>query len=170
MAFTPDGKTLVCVEDQSVVLIWNAATGKLVRQLTNGKRGFFGLRSDPFSPDSKLLAVNDGDDRNVLIYELATGKLLRSVNNGGGEQCFNLFSPDNQLLATFSDGARTICVWEVASGKKLSTFAFELEQIWSGAMAFSPDSKALAFASGRYIKLGDVHSGKEIHSGNEKKE
>jgi WD40 repeat protein len=155
MAFSPDGKTLVGVVDQNTLFTWNVSTGKLVRRLDNGRAGFFGIRADPFSPDSKLFAVNDADDRNVLVHEAATGKLLLSVSNGRGEHCYNLFSPDNRLLATLSDGGRTTCIWEVVSGKKLNQFAFKLERITSDAMAFSPDSTTFAFASGKFIELKD---------------
>src|SRR4051812_47605366 len=77
------------------------------------------------------------------------------------------FSPDGKYLASAEANGRTrgapenrLRVWELPSGKEvLSTTDTE------GALAFSPDSKSLATACKRVVRVLDVASGKEIMTG-----
>jgi WD40 repeat protein len=158
--FSPDGKTLIGLAEESEIFIWNAATGKLVRRLENGNAGFR-LRGPTFSPDGKLFTVNDNRDANVLIFEVATGKLLRSVSNGGLHNAC-VFSPDSKLL--LAPAINEVCVWEVATGNKVCRFDVTLGP--DGAepsVAFSPDGKRIAFTDDRLIRVGDVATGKLLH-------
>ena len=63
MVFSPDGKLLAVTSNAPTfqVQLWNAATGRLVRQF--GKAG--GAAKLAFSPDSKLLAV--GGDLDIKL-------------------------------------------------------------------------------------------------------
>lgn len=73
IAFHPDGKHLFSAGRDQLVKIWQLEDGKLIRDL--GKfvdRGFW-ITSISISPDGRLLAAADDNERKVVIYSL-TGK------------------------------------------------------------------------------------------------
>lgn len=73
LAFHPDGKHIFSAGRDQLVKIWQLEDGKLVRDL--GKfvdRGFW-ITSISISPDGRLLAAADDNERKVVIYSL-TGK------------------------------------------------------------------------------------------------
>ena len=70
LAFHPDGKHLFSSGRDQLVKIWQLEDGKLVRDL--GKfvdRGFW-ITSISISPDGRLLAAADDNERKVVIYSL----------------------------------------------------------------------------------------------------
>jgi WD40 repeat protein len=70
IAFHPDGKHIFSAGRDQLVKIWQLEEGKLVRDL--GKfvdRGFW-ITSISISPDGRLLAAADDNERKVLIYSL----------------------------------------------------------------------------------------------------
>ena len=70
IAFHPDGKHLFSAGRDQLVKIWQLEDGKLVRDL--GKfldRGFW-ITSISISPDGRLLAAADDNERKILIYSL----------------------------------------------------------------------------------------------------
>jgi WD40 repeat protein/tetratricopeptide (TPR) repeat protein len=73
--FSPDGQW-IAVADGPGVRLWDASTGKLVRELSAGARGR--VYSVAFSPtDHRLLAVGYGgqaDDSRVELWDIDTGK------------------------------------------------------------------------------------------------
>jgi endonuclease YncB( thermonuclease family) len=68
----------------------------------------------------------------------------RAVFKGHDEAAFHLaFSPDGKLLA--SCGEPRVKVWDVATGKEVITLEAPEDVRWGRAVAFSPDSKTLAY-------------------------
>src|SRR5262249_18487382 len=65
-------------------------------------------------------------------------------------------SPDGKLLTAGSE-EDAVRIWETASGKEIATFRAQAE-----ALAFVPNSKTLATASGGMIQLWDVATGKRL--------
>jgi WD40 repeat protein len=70
IAFHPDGKHLFSAGRDQLIKIWQLEDGKLVRDL--GKfvdRGYW-ITSISISPDGRLLAAADDNERKVVIYSL----------------------------------------------------------------------------------------------------
>ena len=131
IAFSADGMMLAGTEtgrgndidlwalrDEARLLITYGATGpgsadsgKLIRKFQQPRSERIGL-SAAFSPDTKWLAIGNGDDT-ITLFELATGKevtLPQEQSNGAAIG----FSNDGKYLASGGrDG--TIRVWEVNS-------------------------------------------------------
>ena len=76
--FSPDGQLIACAQNNNTLVLWDAATGKAVRQLTTGDKGK--VTSVAFSPaDKRLLAVGYGGEANVshvVLWDIESGKEL----------------------------------------------------------------------------------------------
>ncbi len=78
------------------------------------------------------------------------------------------FSPDDRLLAALSHDSR-VAIWELTTGQLLHVFeAPQVLWVDNAALAFSPDSRQLAFAGSSaragHAKVWDIASGKELAS------
>jgi WD40 repeat protein len=75
IAYSPDGKWLASSDDDGVVKIWEAATGKEMRALEKQPDWAQGL---DWSPDGTRLAIGRYDGT-VGIYDAATGRRVSSL-------------------------------------------------------------------------------------------
>jgi WD40 repeat protein len=129
LAISPDGRFLAAADDWmgQKVSIWEASTGRPVRQLTLGgeKRS---VRDLAFSADGRTL-VTCQHDGFLQFWDAATGKEQRSArlcdSNKGPAYFYRLcVSPDTQYVATLermmrpSESSR-LAYWEIATGKML---------------------------------------------------
>src|SRR5262249_49928067 len=124
--------------EESVVRVWNVASGVRLRQfldLSSGNPRLSGL-SRPglsFASDNRTLAVNC-DDGTVHLLDVTTGRKLRvlgeskrgpAVGGGGGQRgrpCLGFaFAPDGRSLAA-SHAGLPVRLWEVVSGRERARF------------------------------------------------
>ena len=108
--FSPDGQ-LIAAANGSSVRLWDAATGRLVRELSPGEKGR--VSSVAFSPtDNRLLAVGYGgqaDVSYVALWDIDAGTELArltgatdlpgyQVDENTGQVGALAFSPDGKYL------------------------------------------------------------------------
>jgi WD40 repeat protein len=93
-----------------------------------------------FSPDGKLLASTDHQDR-VFLWDRATGRVLHTLCGVGTVRQI-AFSSEGCLLATSGEGDRIVGLWRLPAASEVLP-APEVDLAGS-RIAFSPDGKLLA--------------------------
>jgi WD40 repeat protein/serine/threonine protein kinase len=179
-AFSPD-RTLVATACAKGVFVWDVATGMLVRSLEGLQPC---VSCVAFSPDGKLLAAGSswsnerirGKCGGVMIWDVVTGRELhRFPRELPGTNCV-LFSPDGKWLAAgrgnhFGSSPGEIKIWDTENWTEIYSLEHN-NSVWG--VAFSPDGRRLASASGRFsqgngngeeygqVKVWDLTKGQEL--------
>jgi RNA polymerase sigma factor (sigma-70 family) len=153
VAASADGKAITTLGVNGTAWLWEAATGKILRQLQLPAED----RAWAVSADGKLVATLNRAGT-LRVWDAATGKELRSIPTGArvGFNSVRLSADGARLAAHALDGSAT--VWDVTSGKRLSRPAAprpDLEVMgrtvparWvygtNPPLTFSPDGRTLA--------------------------
>ncbi|MGF7238549.1 MAG: pentapeptide repeat-containing protein [Frankia sp.] len=145
MEFSPDGKSLACVDRRSVRL-WEIATGRHRRVHGAGGSETGEVHSVVFGVDGALL-VCASSELTVRVWRMTTGKRIASrrprVLEGHGLPVLcAAFSPRGTSLA--SADSRSVRVWSVASGRQVGVLDSDVGPV--GPLVFSPGADVLAFA------------------------
>jgi WD40 repeat protein len=154
LAWSADGKYIVAGSTLRHVPVWDAKTGKVVRQFANaGNAG--GLA---FFPSSRFLAVT-AMTGTLHIYGLASGAELRTIDSTRDPTNDLAISTDGTLIATVGSGA-TIRVLEIDTGRDRAAVAGHKGAI--SGLAFLGDGKRLVTAGqdSTFI-VWDAAAGKE---------
>jgi RNA polymerase sigma factor (sigma-70 family) len=153
VAYSPDGKTLASGSNDNTIKLWDIAMGK-ERASLKGHTGT--VYSVAFSPDGKTLASASADT--VKLWEVVTGKEMSTLK---GRYPIAYSAGGKRLAFGSQDGDGTIVLWDVAAATRNATLKGHTERVSS--VAFSPDGKTLASASGKEetIKLWDIATGRE---------
>jgi WD40 repeat protein len=161
LCFAPDGKTLAGASGaDNVIVLWDPATGK-ERGRFRGHKGQ--VRSVRFAPDGEAVASLSLNQ--ALVWDPATQKVLRSfertlIRDLDDLDEFAAFAPDGNSVASVHGQwpATEVRVWDVATGAEKVRLRNHAPDI--RAVAFAPDGKTLAVASGDgSVKLWDLASG-----------
>src|SRR5262245_51106927 len=114
VAFAPDGKTVVSVGNDQLARLWDAATGKELRQF-RGHRG--SIESVAFAPDGKTF-LTGSYDQTLRLWDVETGKELRQFTGHTSSILAVALSPDGKLAASEAHD-QTVRLWDVATGKEV---------------------------------------------------
>ncbi len=153
LAYSPDGKMISAVGAGRAITLWEAATGKEIRQFPNYEQP----DSLAFSPDGKILATGGSVCR---IWDVGTAKELKLVVGRGKV----VFSPDGKLVATADNLEKrgTLRLWDPITGKEQCSLETGSPLICG--LAYSPDGKRIAASDMKgIIRLWDVATGKVQH-------
>lgn len=156
---------LVSTGSDTTVRLWDAATGRELRQLTGVEKSWFS--SVAFAPDGRLVAADsslshDTTAHLIYLWDAATGKLLhRLVGHDKLVQAV-AFSPDGQLLLSAS-WDNTLALWGPVTGKEVRRLKGHTKGVRTAA--FSPDGRLLASAGqDGTVRLWEVQTGSEIRT------
>jgi len=160
--FSADGRTVITASDDQTAMIWNAATGRIIRHVksSTAETGFVSAHR---SADGRLLLTN-GADNTLHIFLAATGKELWKHESEDVMFITARFSPDSRtVIAAGNDG--TLCALDSVSGKEL--WKTEKRKDYFASIAFSPDSRY--FLTGGYegsadrnARMWETSTGKEV--------
>ena len=166
VTFTPDGRSVVTVGNDSQLLIWDAATASV--RSTLAETGDLPLRGPVLSADGSTAYTTDRN-REVIAWDLSgSHRLDRPFTAGTGFPGWPWFamSPNGRLLAVVSSpgaefGTRgTIALIDTADLQLVRRIRYANSA--PEAMAFGPDSTTLAVSndSRNEARLWDVASGR----------
>jgi WD40 repeat protein/DNA-binding SARP family transcriptional activator len=166
VTFTPDGRSVVTVGNDSRLLIWDVATASVRTALA--ETGDLPLRGPVLSADGTTAYTTDRN-RDVVVWDLSgSHRLDRPFTAGTGfpEWPWFAMSPDGRLLAVPSsprhgrDGIRLIDTSDLHLVRRIT------QQLngSSTPLAFSPDSSTLAVGSWNPrrsdVRLWDLATGR----------
>jgi eukaryotic-like serine/threonine-protein kinase len=156
VAYSPDGHTLASGSMDSMVKLWDTATGREIRTLGGHSDELYGVA---FSPDGRTLA-SASKDRTVKLWETATGREIRTLPADADAVRCLAFSPDGRLLAA-AGHAGVVRIRDAATGQEVRELP---GQVTIYGVAFSPDGHTLASAGHDHsVKLWDAATGREVN-------
>ncbi len=160
VAFAPDGQTLASGSSDSVIMVWDAHSGELLRKIEAKSEGYSTIESLAFSPDGQTLA-SAGEGKLVKLWDMRSGEMRGTLTMPTPTVKWIAFSPDGRTLASLTTEGATptnngvVNLWDVPSGQLQVSLAYTQHV---KAVAFSPDWRTVALASGG-ISLWNVQSG-----------
>jgi WD40 repeat protein len=139
--WSPDGRYLAGSSADGRFRLWDAATGREMRQRPCGTERF----PVAFSPDSRHVAAVQ-PDLTVAVWEVATGKEV-VVLRGHESPCTAIdYSPDGRRIATGSIFPENeLRLWDAATGKLLARGEGHDNEL--NTVRFSPDGRRIATGS-----------------------
>ncbi len=165
VAFAPRGTTFVTTgnpvqgsrDTERLVVLWDAVTGKELRQFRGHKAGVEALA---FSVDGQRIATG-GLDKTARLWDVTTGNPIREFTGHTERVLVVACSPDGKRLASQSRDA-TIRLWDVETGKELKRLPGQKSNGTSN-LRFSPDGSVLASVAADFsIRLWNPDSGAEV--------
>jgi WD40 repeat protein len=143
-AFSPNGKLLATSTYHGTVTLWDTATLRPLRVLTNN----FPVSSLAFSSDGKVLGVATGfmdtrpkDLRGLAFWDVASRQKLNRLTDAESEAAAVAFSKDGRLVAVgYNTGWVRLWNWE--TGSRIAEFQKHVGQV--PTVAFSVDGNLLA--------------------------
>ncbi len=140
VAVSPDGKQIASGLGADI-LLWDAASGSLLRTLAGHRRNIGALA---YSPDGATLA-SGGWDGDVILWNAKSGDKLRTLQGHKRDVAGLAWSPDGKRLASTGSGDNQVLLWNPATGEVEATLKGTDQGVWG--LAWSPDGKTLAVST-----------------------
>jgi WD40 repeat protein len=143
LAWAPDGKTFASAGTDNTVRIWEAASGKEVRQIN--MRGN-GLNTLVYNSDGKYL-IGGGADGSVRVLDAATGAMARTFPSSlqQPQQITALtIRPDGGTVTALALDGDTPRVWDFTTGKLVRQADKGTNKTPFARQALSPDGHRCA--------------------------
>ncbi len=159
LGLSSDGMTMMSLGLDKRLLLWDAQTGKVIREINGGAKS--DMEAVALSPDARLIAINSAD-KTLGLWDAQTGQPVRQLDVPSSAINSLMFSPDGAyLLGGGTD--RLAHLWDVASGKEIQRFVGHTDSV--EAVAFSPDGKIILTGStDQTARLWEAQTGKLLQT------
>lgn len=152
VAFSPDGRIVASGGTDRVTILWNPATGDVLRRLTGHPDS---VSSVAFSPDGKTLACGGGE---VRLWDVRTGRVRRVLAGEDAGGWGLAFTPDWRRIGASGRNGE-VRLWDVNTGKPRLRLARRGERI-----TFSPDGRTAASAWENGVNVWDSRTGRLLRT------
>ena len=150
--FSPDGKLLATGTEDGIARIWDATTGRLVKELVGHPHR---INAVAFSPDGQLL-LTGGNASRAKIWSVETGTELASIKCNLEVRAV-AFLPNGKRFVT-AGGDFCVTLWDTETGAAVRTLRGHEKAILS--LSVSPDGRFLASGSQDYtVRIWDAEAG-----------
>ena len=153
VSISADGKRVLTSSDDSIVKLWDTATGVEVSQFSahlndceefdDNERPLCWVWGAAFSPDGVRI-VTASRDRTAIIWPSAGGKPIMKLTGHRSSIYDVAWHPSEDVIAT-SSSDNTIIIWNAETGETIRTLTGHADNV--NAIDFSPDGEMLASAS-----------------------
>ena len=151
-AWSPDGRWIATTGNDGRVVLWNAATGALVKELQDldGQ-----IVSVAFSPDSSLVAAPGGGGA-VRVWRVPSGDVVATLKDGTAAASAVAWSQDGTLRRRAARTERCAC------GTRAGPLRTTIDPGAAGTpvVAFDRTGARLAIAVGRTLRIWDPRAGR----------
>ncbi len=150
--YSPDGSSLVSVNGRSPAHVWDAATGRIIREI--GEPGIR-IREIAFPSDGKMIATIEDPGR-LRLWNPATGQEQRRWHEAKNENVTHMcFSPDGRTVAAsvfrYDEATRKseqfLNLWDITAPTERRRRIGGGDWLHLCDLKFSPDGRMLATAS-----------------------
>ncbi|MCL4181625.1 MAG: hypothetical protein KJ072_28295 [Verrucomicrobia bacterium] len=168
LTFSPDGKRLVGITEDTRVTIWDASNGRVRSRLSARNMSF---SAAVFSPDGQTLMTSinrfeggggipmQPSSGAIQLWRAKNGRLLRELTAQTRPVWALAISPDGKSLAAAQQGpgpGATVNLLDLASDSTRHTLVLGDDTFLVSSVAFSLDGRWLAAASGTLAAKGEV--------------
>jgi len=164
VVFSRDGTRIISKSDDDTIKVWDVNSGAEVMTL-RGHPG--GVSAIALSPDGTRIASVGRRDKTIKVWDMSTGNEMSTLR-GHSERVFSIvFSPDGKRIFSASYYNNEIKAWDPTPAVNRDKLRLYAGGYMANQVAFSPDGKCIAAASGKRgatgsIRLYDTHSGADI--------
>jgi WD40 repeat protein len=172
LAFTSDNFLLSGGQDK-VARVWDVPNGRTIKwlrgQISAGGEGK--ISTVAISKDDRIAAVagimgpDDPADAtdvcggpgcgDIRLFDLDTREVIGHLSGHTDTIKHIAVSPDGNRLASAGAGKdKTIRIWDLASRQEITGLRYAVPEIRASQLAFMPDGRHLAFASGANVNGG----------------
>src|SRR5262249_47572754 len=155
VAFSPDGRQYVTGGGRPA--IWDAGTGRHVRDLVMPVSDSILMSNVAFSSDGSLVAETLGNTTpqsgTVALWDAQSGRRIGTLGQPGGKYDAVhrvVFSPDDTLVAGITEAGR-LHVWMRTGGREI--LARKVVNGGGNGVAFSPDGTLVAASGSTGVSL-----------------
>jgi len=158
MALSPDGRQVATGSDDKTVRLWDAATGKPIREFARHRDK---VSSVAFSPDGRHI-VSGSYDHTVTVHDVESGRAV-SVLTGHADSVTSVaFTPDGRHVASGS-WDQTAKLWDIETNQLAQRMTGHSGSVT--CVACSPDGRLIATGSrDETVRLWDTATGQPVRT------